>query len=72
VAIHEPLFTTTLQALGAIGLPVTFGSSFGAFVRSAQQASAERVAAAANHGTAAGFIPGSFLAIGVFVNGVWL
>jgi hypothetical protein len=71
MATHEPLFMTTLQAFGAIGLPVTFLSSLGAFVQSIKRAPADEVAAAVNEGMARGFVPGSALAAAVFVQGVW-
>jgi hypothetical protein len=72
MAIHEPLFQTILQAFGAVGLPVTFCSAAGAFVRSVERAPAERVATAVNSGMAVGFAPGSLLATVVLVHGVWL
>jgi hypothetical protein len=68
---HQPLFMTTLEAFGAIGLPVTFLSSLGAFVHAVRRAPAERVSAAVNAGMARGFVPGSALAGAVFVKGVW-
>jgi L-lactate permease len=64
------IFNTTLEAFGAIGLPVTGFSSFAAFVRTVERASSERLADAVNHGIAVGFVPGAALAAIVFVNGV--
>ena len=69
---HESFFATTLQAFGAIGLPVTLFSSAAACVRWVQRASAERMSASINIGIAFGFLPGSCLAFVVFVRGVWL
>jgi hypothetical protein len=62
------IFTTTLEAFGAIGLPVTGFSSFAAFVRTMERASSERLADAVNHGIAAGLVPGAALAAVAFVN----
>jgi len=64
------IFTTTLEAFGAIGLPVTGFSSFAAFVQTIERAPPERLADAINRGIAAGFAPGAALAAVVFVNGV--
>jgi hypothetical protein len=56
------IFDITLEAFGAIGLPVTGFSSFAAFVRTIERAPSERLADAINRGMAAGFVPGAALA----------
>ena len=61
-----------LEAFGALGLPVTFCSAFGALFRAVQRQPAERVGNAVNYGMAFGSVPGSILAGIVFVREVWL
>jgi hypothetical protein len=69
--VHESLFDLSLGAFAAIGLPVTFCSSFAALIYVAQRAPTERVSEAINVGTAVGLVLGILLAAVVFVNGTW-
>jgi hypothetical protein len=68
--VPQSLFTLSLAAFAAIGLPVTFFSSFGAFIGTLRRASAGRVAIAVDRGTAIGFVPGVLLAVLVLVKGI--
>jgi hypothetical protein len=49
--VHDSLFSLSLAAFAAIGLPVTFCGTLGGLVRTLQRASAERVGDAINRGT---------------------
>ena len=67
--VRESLFDLSLGAFAAIGLPVTFCSSFAALIYVVRRATTERVGEAINVGTAVGLVLGILLATVVFVNG---
>jgi hypothetical protein len=68
--VRDFLFSLSLAAFAAIGLPVTFLSSLGGFLRTVQRASAERVGEAIDRGTAVGLVPGIVLATLVLATGI--
>ena len=68
--VRDSLFSLSLAAFAAIGLPVTFCSSLYGLIRMLRRASSERVGEAINLGTAAGLVPGLLLAAVVLVNGI--
>ena len=67
---RDSLFSLSLAAFAAIGLPVTFCSSAYELIRMLRRASSERGGEAITPGTAAGLVPGLLLAAVVLVNGI--
>jgi hypothetical protein len=68
--VRESLFSLSLAAFAAIGLPATFCSSLAGLIRTLQRAPTERVGKEINFGTSLGLLPGILLATIVFATGI--
>jgi hypothetical protein len=68
--MRDSLFSLSLAAFAAIGLPVTFCSSLGGLIRTLQRASTERVSEAINLGTSLWLLPGILIAAVVLMTGI--